>query len=86
MEELDQIKRLLWEEWDPIGVRGDDWPDDEYDSYAPRVLAMLNAESSEAQIADFLLSVETEWMGLSSPSGRVQEVARKALQIHEDCK
>jgi hypothetical protein len=38
--ELEAIKRLLWEDWDPIGVNGFG-PNDEYDNYAFRIFVML---------------------------------------------
>jgi hypothetical protein len=34
IEGLGEMRAILWEKWDPLGVRGmtDDWPEDEYDS------------------------------------------------------
>ena len=37
----DEIGRILWEEWDPIGVNKYNGPDDEYNSYIPSVFALL---------------------------------------------
>ena len=83
--ELEKIKRLLWEEWDPIGVNVEDgWLQDEYDSYAMRVFSMLTAGKSTDEIAEFLRLAETENMGLS-PSNIHEQIAKRALQIHEEC-
>jgi hypothetical protein len=37
-----RVARILWKDWDPIGVynENDEW-DDEYDGYVPSVLNLL---------------------------------------------
>ena len=60
---LDEIRRILWEDWDPIGVN-QSGPNDEYDSYAFQVFAMLNEGSGETQVADYLKWAATGNMGL----------------------
>lgn len=79
--ELEAIKRLLWDEWDPIGVNGFG-SDDEYDSYAFRVFAMLTEGKREAEISDYLGWAASENMGLSG-AGDHAAIARKIIQIHE---
>jgi hypothetical protein len=80
---LEKIKQLLWEEWDPIGVSDlEDWPSDEYDSYAMHIFSMLNDGNSVQDLTEYLLWAETENMGLS-PSNLHQPVARSAKQIFE---
>lgn len=54
---------LLWA-WDPIGVRGIPEAVDEYDSYAPAVLRMLETGASDRHIADYLTSVVRNRMEL----------------------
>ena len=76
--ELEQIKRLLWKEWDPIGCGV---PEDEYDSYAFRVFVMLNEGKDQNEIADYLRWVETDHMGLDG-SGREVDIAPKIVAIH----
>jgi hypothetical protein len=68
------VHRILWEEWDPIGVRQlVDWPDDEYDGYVwPVIAVVMKAEPVEI-IADYLDWAATENMGLS---GGDREVVR----------
>lgn len=80
---LEKIKRLLWEEWDPIGVAAlEDWPSDEYNSYAMRIFSMLNSGASIDDVTKYLLWAETENMGLS-PSNLHEPVALKAKQLFE---
>lgn len=60
---LEAIKRVLWVDWDPIGVNGIA-SDDEYDSYAFRILAMIEAGQDEAEVGAYLERVAIEHMGL----------------------
>ncbi len=83
IRKLQEIRQLLWEEWDPIGVRSfEDCLSDEYDSYAMRVFSMLNSGASLEVLIEYLLWAETENMGLL-PSDLHEHVALKAKQIFE---
>ena len=79
--ELDAIKRLLWQDWDPIGLNGSG-PDDEYDSYAFQILGMLNKSTEASEIAEYLRWAAIENMGLSG-AGDCAAVARRIVEIHE---
>ena len=79
--ELEALKRLLWKDWDPIGVSGFG-PDDEYDSYALQIFGMLQESKSEAEIAGYLRWAAVENMGLSD-AGNCAAIARKVIEIHE---
>ena len=72
------VKTLLWEQWDPIGLRAIGGPSDEYDSYAFEVWKMLVARTSADEIAAYLAYIETKHMGLSNASGRAHTVAEIA--------
>lgn len=50
--------------WDPIGVAGIPEARDEYYSYLPHVFSLLVNPSKEGDIADYLLKIEGESMGL----------------------
>ncbi len=78
--ELEKIKQLLWLEWDPIGVCSEDWPSDEYDSYAMQVFTMLKAGKGEVEIASYLVWAAAENMGLGG-AGYDQTIADDALVI-----
>jgi hypothetical protein len=77
-----RVDEVLHYVWDPIGVAGTPEARDEYDSYAPHVFSMLIHDASSAEIAKFLVTTETEAMGLSG-SERVQERADEVVQILE---
>lgn len=60
-----KVARLLWEDWDPIGVNSMNGPDDEYNMYVPEVVAMLERDARVEDIADHLTQIATVRMGLS---------------------
>jgi hypothetical protein len=80
---LESLKSLLWQEWDPIGVREIDpnWPNDEYNGYAFEVWMLLKTGASATDIEAYLAGMETSHIGLSNNSGRAGEVARKAIAL-----
>jgi hypothetical protein len=78
-----QIKQVLLRDWDPIGIQfvmnvRDD--NDEYDMYVPCVYTLLNSGKNIDDLSSYLMSIETERMGLTPGKGeekRVHEVAEK---------
>ena len=85
IDELEQLKRLLWLEWDPIGVN--DMPDaeGEYDTYALQIFVMLNQGKGKAEMLEYLELVETEYIGLG-PCGRSPAIAERIFEIHRSAK
>lgn len=49
----------------PPKVRGQSWPDDEYDSYVWGVLSILDEGGDAQRVADYLERVETESIGVT---------------------
>jgi hypothetical protein len=82
--ELEEIKRLLLQEWDPIGISNVPEARDEYDSYALQVLSALQSGANAASISDFLERVVTDRMGLSSNQRHSDEIASKLVAMHQD--
>jgi hypothetical protein len=67
--EIRRVSLALREHWDPIGLGGvPELPVDEYDSYAPRVLRLLQMEVDDSVIAEHLASLEAREMGLQPRS------------------
>ena len=53
------------QEWEPIGVRHIPEAFDEYDTYAAKAYVMLMDERASAEdMARYLISIESEYMGL----------------------
>ncbi|WP_228244059.1 hypothetical protein [Porphyrobacter sp. GA68] len=88
-DELKQLKALLWEEWDPIGVNnGSGGPTDEYDSYALKLYSMLQSNASRDEVLNYLVWVRTEYIGIGEKGDPPIEadwiVADKAMRIHKE--
>ena len=82
--ELEEIKRIFLNEWDPIGVAGITEAADEYDAYAFQVFTSLHSGATAASIKAYLDWVESEHMGLSTTSARNEEIADKVFALHQD--
>ena len=67
-------------EWDPIGVISH-FNVDEYDSYAPEIIRMLDAGASSEFVSDWLMSLATGHIGLSSVD--VKHTTRCAEKLTE---
>ena len=71
------IDEILWTDWDPIGIHP--WgPRDEYHAYLPKVFQLALAGNVD-NIADYLFSVATEQMGLTTERNRHLAIAEKVL-------
>lgn len=68
-----KIDHILFTEWDPIGVH---WLIAEYDcideylSYVPRIVRMVEDGCPSSEISDFLLTIETDMFGDSGSRSR----------------
>jgi hypothetical protein len=61
-----RVRDVLNNEWDPIGG----CPENEYDTYAARVMSLLLEGKSDEDIEKYLEWVETVHMGLNGPVDR----------------
>ncbi len=62
-----QIRQVLMNDWDPIGVNDVPEAADEYDSYIADVYHLLSSEASAGKIQRYLFQVVSERMGMSPP-------------------
>ena len=80
-----EIRKILWEQWDPIGVNENLSAFGEYDSYARSVHTLLLQDASEAAIVEHLYRIETETMGLAGSSeAHLKRVASVLRNIQLD--
>ena len=79
---LDQIKELLWTEWDPIGVNGSHVGMDEYDSYARGVYRMLMEGRDHFAVSQYLERSALQDIGLSQSENHAA-IAARAIEIFE---
>jgi hypothetical protein len=62
---IDVVARVLRDEWDPIGLgQMPDLPADEYESYAPVVVGMIEHGATDMEIAIHLMGLERDEIGL----------------------
>jgi hypothetical protein len=61
-----QIDRILWEVWDPIGVNKISPARDEYSGYVNGVFQLLTSGASDEEIAQHLLTIVHDRMELKA--------------------
>ena len=77
----DRIGRILYEDWDPLGLHGIA-PADEYDSYVGDVYRLLASGASCEQVAEHLAEVERGPFGYSeATAARNMAAARKLCEL-----
>ena len=75
-----QIRRVLLEEWDPIGVLDEPLAQNEYDGYLGGVYGLLERNASEAKIVNHLRFTETVNMGMQGQSEEKLLAVAKSLK------
>ena len=82
---LSRLREIGWSKWDPIGVGGPDhgWPADEYDSYLLQAAGQLWNGQPDEVVADYLVKIETEHMGLTAAPGIHARALNVAKAVHE---
>ncbi|WP_428679574.1 hypothetical protein [Sphingopyxis sp.] len=81
MVEIEAIRVLLWDEWDPIGVNETSCLINEYDAYAGEIQTMIQRDADAEEIARHLSRIVNENMGLDADHGRALAVARKLVAL-----
>ncbi|GAB4019959.1 hypothetical protein [Spirosoma koreense] len=71
------IDKLLWEEWDPIGVNDIPEAKDEYQSYTPRLFNLAIEGATTEVMAKELFQIEMHTMGLFGNRQRCELIAQK---------
>jgi hypothetical protein len=76
----DQIRAVLNGDWDPISVAHT--VEDEYDAYISEIYSLLRENVHQKAIADHLLTIEVEGMGLvGTPMNRLLQVASNLRKL-----
>ena len=76
-----EVDRILWEEWDPIGVNEIPEARDEYSSYVPGVVRLVQNGADEAQIARHLQTIEEVSITVGVYDDRRRRVASKLVAL-----
>jgi hypothetical protein len=61
-----ELRRLLMERWDPIGVKDAPEAAGEYDGYRGDLIRLLRDDASAREIAEYLAGAEYKRMGIGS--------------------
>jgi hypothetical protein len=81
---LPAVRDILFREWDPIGVNGNELCCDEYDSYAPAVVRLLLSGADEYKLVSRLSEFQRVSMGMSVIDEELhRRVARRLLALGE---
>lgn len=72
----DAIRKILLQDWDPLGVGDNPSLADEYDDFIPAICEILNSKCTRDQLVTFLLDIEEKLMG----GIFVPEVAKKSAE------
>lgn len=80
---LSTVRRMLWEDWDPIGVNEYSEASDEYDSYAPAVVKLVQSGVSEQEMFEQLWALETGYIGLEGDEENTRAFASKLRTLSE---
>jgi hypothetical protein len=76
------LDRLLFRQWDPIGVSDmDGWADNEYRAYLPGFWELVRSGSPEAQIVEYLAEIERDRIEFETSDEHRLDIARKAAAL-----
>lgn len=81
----EELARILWEDWDPIGVYepNAEW-DDEYDSYVPHIFRLAIEGKDAVRIANSLSASVKQNMGLNTAKGHDLKIAKLMVKTKQD--
>jgi hypothetical protein len=75
------LDRLLFREWDPIGVYAIDGPEDEYRAYLPEFWNLVSSGVDVTLVADYLARIERDRITLETSHEHRLDICRKAAAL-----
>lgn len=75
-----EVDKILWEDWDPIGIKGRG-PSDEYRGYVPSIVNLLMDDHDVNKITEMLHHHKRVNMGMSSKLEDHSETAEKLIEL-----
>jgi len=67
-----QMRHVLIEIWDPIGIKDEPNAQDEYDSYIGELYDLLVGHADDSQLIDYLYKAAHDHMGLDAARSDMQ--------------
>lgn len=77
------VDKILWEDWDPIGLKDTKGSNDEYSSYVPSIVKLLEKDKDVQKIAKTLLHHANTNMGLRTQLENHLDTAMKLKTYYE---
>jgi hypothetical protein len=71
------IRRVLLEDWDPIGIKDEPLAQDEYDMYVGAIYRLIASRASPMEIANHLARLEGDQLDLAIRADALLQVAEK---------
>lgn len=75
------VRNVLLQDWDPIGVRDIPEARDEYNLYIKDICEMLSAGQPSSSVYGYLRWIEIERMGLDGNELLTQQIAKKLVGL-----
>ena len=75
------LDRLLFSEWDPIGICAMNGPKDEYTSYLPEFWRLVNEPGAAEMATGYLHDVEVNRIGIETSAEHRLDIVSKALVL-----
>jgi hypothetical protein len=75
------VSGILWEEWDPLKLRGAANVPDEYDDYVPQMVALLQRGATEDEIAAELDKIYVFQIGSGALAPQHEDSVRAAKAL-----
>lgn len=76
-----RIRDVLLNVWDPIGIRDQPAAQDEYDNYITGICGLVSGVATDNEIAEQLLFIVTERMGLQANLEDMRPTVRALRKI-----
>jgi hypothetical protein len=81
-DRVQNIRTILLEDWDPLGVGDNPHLSDEYDAYIPGILRLLDNHCPADQLERYLLGIEEKWE--LTPDAAASQAASKIIETLQD--
>ena len=75
-----QIRRVLLDVWDPIGIKDEPNAQDEYDEYIGQIYELLIRNAPDPEVAEYLFAVVHDRVGLDAARISDMDATIKALK------
>jgi hypothetical protein len=76
-DRIERVRAVLFEDWDPVGC-APFLPRDEYDSYIPSIVQLLENHCTADELEAHLIDLEKHWFG-EEQEGEKARLAAKNL-------